>query len=107
MLKLVDRLVLGTSAVRRVGSTPTEGTMKINYAIICYKKLDETHAEIKHKCLYENEPQQVDFDSLQEELATDEELGMVGDDDYEMMLINRYDHPNNMKLFKIPDEIEE
>ena len=26
LLKLVDRLVLGTSVVRRVGSTPTEGT---------------------------------------------------------------------------------
>jgi hypothetical protein len=79
--------------------------MIINYAIICYKQIDEQNIEIKHKCLYENEPKEVDFISLRDELATDEELGMVEDSDYEMMLINRDEHPRLMKYFNIPLEI--
>jgi hypothetical protein len=80
--------------------------MKINYVIICYKRLDEERIQVRHKCLYKNKPNQVDFDSLEEELATDENFGMVGDYDYEMMLINREENFNLWTMFEIPNELE-
>ena len=79
--------------------------MKINYAIICYKELDGDNIQVKHKCLYENKPEDVDIFSLQQELDTDEEFGMVGDDDYEMMLIDR---DNELwETFGLPYEVNE
>ena len=65
--------------------------MKLNYAIVCYKQIDDDNINVLHSCLYENEPNENDIDSLQQELYTDEEFGMVGDVadvDYVMILIN-------------------
>ena len=78
--------------------------MKINYALVCYKQIDDDNIQLKHTCCYENEPKQSDVDSLYEELATDEEFGMVGDDDFEMWLINRNDQPHLFETFGIPLE---
>lgn len=82
--------------------------MKLNYAIICYKQLDEDNINVLHSCLYENEPSEVDIDSLQQELYTDEEFGLVGDVvdvDYEMILIDK----NNpfWEELELPNEINE
>ena len=79
--------------------------MKLNYAIICYKQLDEDRIQVKHSCLYENKPTQVDFDSLQMELATDKEFNMIGDDDYEMALIDKTS--KLWSTFNLPTDIND
>ena len=81
--------------------------MKINYALVCYKQVDDDHIHKKHMCCYEKEPGQIDIDSLYDELATDEEFGMVGDTDFEMLLINREENQDLFELFNIPEEIKE
>lgn len=70
------------------------------YAIICYKRLDAENIETKHKCLYMHKPDEDTILGLQHELATDEEFGMVGDDDYEMILISKVDE--TWKTFDLP-----
>lgn len=82
--------------------------MKLNYAIICYKRLSEDDINVLHSCLYENEPNEVDIESLQQELYTDEEFGLVGDVvdvDYEMILIDK----NNpfWEELELPNEVNE
>lgn len=81
--------------------------MKLNYAIICYKQIDEDHIEVKHKCCYEQEPRESDIESLKEELATDEDFEMIGDTDYEVRVINRWDDYELMDLFEIPIELND
>ena len=66
--------------------------MKLNWVIICYKETD-SGVNILHICAYENKPKEIDWNSLREELAIDEEFGRIGDTDYEMILINREDGP--------------
>ena len=82
--------------------------MKLNYAIICYKQLDDDNIHVMHSCLYENEPQEIDIDSLQQELYTDKEFGMIGDVegvDYEMIMIKK---TNPMwEELELPNEINE
>lgn len=80
--------------------------MKINYALVCFKRIDDNIIK-KHACCYEKKPSQVDINSLYEELATDEEFNMVGDLDFEMILINRKEHSNLFELFNIPKEYNE
>lgn len=79
--------------------------MKLNYALICYKELGGDDIQVKHKCCYENRPNEDDIKSLVEELAIDGEFGMVGDDDYKIKLISRVEQPELMKLFDIPEEL--
>lgn len=81
--------------------------MKINFAIVCYKMRDDKNAEVKHICCYETEPSMLDVNRLKEELATDEEFGMVGDEDYEMTLLDRSTEPDQFEELGIPAEIEE
>jgi hypothetical protein len=81
--------------------------MKINFAVICFKELDENLIEVKHKCLYEDEPNESCLDNLVRELYEDPEFNMVGDDDYEMVVLNYKEHPEMFESFEIPTEIEE
>ena len=81
--------------------------MKINYAVICFKEIDENLIEVKHKCLYENKPSEERLDDLMRELNEDEEFGMIGDDDYEMVVLDYNEHPEMFESFDIPTEIED
>ncbi len=51
--------------------------MKINYGIIAVGKKDANFVEILHFVGYEKKPEQVDYDSLLEELKNDVELGLT------------------------------
>jgi hypothetical protein len=83
--------------------------MKLNYAIVCYKDNDDDQTmEIKHICCYENEPSETDVESLVKELREEEAFGLVGDDDYSMMLLDRSDEKEAemMEKLDIPLEID-
>jgi hypothetical protein len=81
--------------------------MKVNYAVICFKEIDENLIEVKHKCLYEEKPSENCLDDLMRELNEDVEFNMVGDDDYEMMVLNYKEYPDMFESFDIPTEIED
>lgn len=80
--------------------------MKINYAVICFKQLDEDRIRLKHKCLYEEEPTDMDLAELVRELETDPSFDMIGDDDYEMIVLTRELDSEMMDKLNIPQEIE-
>jgi hypothetical protein len=81
--------------------------MKVNYAFVCTSDGPDDTQIVKHICLYENEPNQDSYNSLVEELATDEEFGMVGDTNYIIALIHRIDNANLWELLELPAEINE
>lgn len=60
-----------------------EENLVINYGIIAVDKREvesggeEGSAEILHFCGYANEPSTEDYESLLEELSTDEEFGLI------------------------------
>ena len=83
--------------------------MKVNYAVVFAKVVSGDEMKIKHICVYQNEPEQVDIDLLASELAVEEEFGMVGDMDYK---INKFDRSNpehnefmSVEL-ELPEEID-
>lgn len=81
--------------------------MKLNWMILCYKELENGGMSIIHACVYEKKPVQSDWDSLREELATDEEFGMIDDDDYEMLLVDREEGYRWFEDLGIPETSEE
>lgn len=81
--------------------------MKINYAVICFKELDTNHMKLKHKCLYEEEPDDMDLAMLVKELETDPSFDMIGDDDYEMIVLSRERDAEFMDQLDIPEEIQD
>ena len=54
------------------------------YAIVAMQ--NETH-EALHVVLYAEFPREIDFNNLAEELKIDEELGFVGRDDYQLVIL--------------------
>lgn len=53
--------------------------MKINYGIIVInpEEVVDEEIEILHFCGYENEPKQIDYESLRKELKEDKEFGLT------------------------------
>jgi hypothetical protein len=83
--------------------------MKVNYAVIFAKIVSGDEMKIKHICVYENEPEQVDIDLLASELAVEEEFGMVGDTDYKIYKFDRSieEHNEFMSVeLELPKEID-
>ena len=62
---------------------------------------------VVHVCGYENEPEQVDADSLREELATDETFGMIGDEDYQINCVCREEDPELFETLGIPEDSDD
>lgn len=79
--------------------------MKLNYAILCYKNLPDDEMLVKHVCAYENLPDDEDAASLQAELAVDPEFGMIGDTDYEIIVLERAKMPDMFDYLKIPKSL--
>lgn len=79
--------------------------MKLNYAILCYTHLPGEEMYIKHVCAYEEMPSNEDAASLQAELAIDPEFGMIGDSDYEIIIIERSKMPDMFEYLKIPKNV--
>ena len=69
--------------------------------------IDENNAEVKHICCYETQPHALDIENLLEELRTTPEFGLVGDDDFEITLLDRSKEPKEFEELGIPAEIEE
>ena len=83
--------------------------MKVNYAVVFADVVDGNEMKIKHICVYENEPEQVDIDLLASELAVEEEFGMVGDTDYKIYKFDRSieEHSEFMRVeLELPEEID-
>lgn len=80
--------------------------MKINYCVFFIKELNEDEIQVKHTVYFEAEPGKEDITHLIEELATDEEFGMVGDDDYEIYVFPREEAIESLEI-EIPKEINE
>jgi hypothetical protein len=83
--------------------------MKVNYAVVFADVVDGNEMKIKHICVYENEPEQVDIDLLASELAIEEEFGMVGDMDYKIYKFDRSieEHNEFMSVeLELPEEID-
>lgn len=83
--------------------------MKVNYAVVFADVVNGNEMKVKHICVYENEPEQVDIDLLASELAVDEEFGMVGDMDYKIYKFDRNnsDHAEFMDVeLDLPKEID-
>ena len=80
--------------------------IKINWAILCYRDNPDDTMTVVHACGYENEPTQETADGLREELETDPEFGLIGEE-YEMMKINREEGYKYFEMLGIPDEFPE
>jgi hypothetical protein len=83
--------------------------MKVNYAVVFADVVGGNEMKIKHICVYENEPEQVDIDLLASELAVEEEFGMVGDTDYKIYKFDRSvpEHNEFMSVeLELPEEID-
>jgi hypothetical protein len=83
--------------------------MKVNYAVVFADVVDGNEMKIKHICVYQNEPDQSDIDTLVSELAVEEEFGMVGDTDYKIYKFDRSisEHNEFMSVeLELPEEID-
>jgi hypothetical protein len=83
--------------------------MKVNYAVVFAKVVSGDEMKIKHICVYQNEPEQVDIDLLASELAVEEEFGMVGDMDYKIYKFDRSNPEHNEFMsveLELPEEID-
>ena len=83
--------------------------MKTNFAIIVYRLPDgeQGDMDVVHICCYENPPNEIDFNSLKDELKNDKEFGLTEFKDLEFTVINRIDAKEWFDKFKIPEIIEE
>lgn len=83
--------------------------MKVNYAVVFADVVDGNEMKIKHICVYQNEPDQSDIDTLVSELAVEEEFGMVGDTDYKIYKFDRSNPEHNEFMsaeLELPEEID-
>ena len=83
--------------------------MKVNYAVVFADVVSGNEMKIKHICVYQNEPEQVDIDLLASELAVEEEFGMVGDTNYKIYKFDRSiaEHNEFMSVeLGLPEEID-
>ena len=82
--------------------------MKITHLTLCLKKDDEGKpTKVAHVCAWQNEPSEEDINNLIKELWENEEFGLKGDDDYEMVTIDRSE--GNEPLFNqlgIAEDVE-
>ena len=56
-----------------------EPPFEFKYGIIAVRPAEEGMADILHFCGYEEPPTEADYKALREELANDEEFGLVAD----------------------------
>ena len=67
-------------------------SMKIDYVTLCIKKEEiegQLLNKVVHVCAWENEPNDNDIEHLVGELWESEEFGLKGDDNYEMVTLER------------------
>ena len=93
--------------------------MKLNYLLVFCKFPEGSTSKdfmegkpisgliIKHATAYEEAPNTEDVKSLITELETDEEFGMIGDKDFEIMMVSRDDFEQLFDQLGLPEELNE
>lgn len=82
--------------------------MEIKYATIATKQEEDNKVLVKHICVWEGPPEEDDIKNLVKELWERPEWGMVNDDDYDLVNLER--NPENEHIFEqlnIPKILEE
>jgi hypothetical protein len=82
--------------------------MEVKYATIATKQEEENKVLVKHICVWESAPEEEDIKGLVKELWERPDWGMVGDDDYDLVNLERSEENEHIfEQLNIPKEITE
>lgn len=82
--------------------------MEIKYATIATKNEEDNKVLVKHICVWEGAPEEDDIRNLVKELWERPEWGMVEDDDYDLVNLERSEENEHIfQQLNIPKEITE
>lgn len=82
--------------------------MEIKYATIATKNEEDNKVLVKHICVWEGAPEEDDIRNLVKELWERPEWGMVEDDDYDLVNLERSaENEHIFEQLNIPKEITE
>jgi hypothetical protein len=82
--------------------------MEVKYATIATKDQEDGRVLVKHICVWEGAPEEDDIKGLVKELWERPDWGMVGDDDYDLVNLERSEENEHIfEQLNIPKEITE
>jgi hypothetical protein len=82
--------------------------MEVKYATIATKDQEDGRVLVKHICVWEGAPEEEDIKNLVKELWERPDWGMVNDDDYDLVNLERSeDNEHIFEQLNIPKEITE
>ena len=82
--------------------------MEVKYATIATKNEEDNRVLVKHICVWESAPEEDDIKNLVKELWERPEWGMVEDDDYDLVNLERSEENEHIfEQLNIPKEITE
>jgi pimeloyl-CoA synthetase len=82
--------------------------MEVKYATIATKQEEENKVLVKHICVWESAPEEEDIKGLVKELWERPEWDMVGDDDYDLVNLERSEENEHIfEQLNIPKELTE
>lgn len=82
--------------------------MEVKYATIATKNEEDNKVLVKHICVWEGAPEEGDIENLVKELWERPEWGMVEDDDYDLVNLERSEENEHIfQQLNIPKEIPE
>lgn len=82
--------------------------MEVKYATIATKDQEDGRVLVKHICVWQDEPTEDDVKNLVKELWERPEWAMVGDDDYDLVNLERTEENEHIfEQLNIPKEITE
>jgi hypothetical protein len=82
--------------------------MEVKYATIATKNEEDNRVLVKHICVWEGAPEEDDIKNLVKELWERPEWGMVEDDDYDLVNLERSEENEHIfQQLNIPKEIAE
>jgi hypothetical protein len=82
--------------------------MEVKYATIATKDQEDGRVLVKHICVWEGAPEEEDIKNLVKELWERPDWGMVDDDDYDLVNLERSEENEHIfEQLNIPKEITE
>lgn len=82
--------------------------MEVKYATIATKDQEDGRVLVKHICVWEGAPEEEDIKNLVKELWERPDWGMVNDDDYDLVNLERSEENEHIfEQLNIPKEITE
>jgi pimeloyl-CoA synthetase len=82
--------------------------MEVKYATIATKGQEDGRVLVKHICVWEGAPEEDDIKNLVKELWERPEWGMVGDDDFDLVNLERSEENEHIfQQLNIPKELTE